>query len=155
MDEHRGTVVTHSKDTRAPRRVGVIGRSGAVVGLMLVVVGSAFAFALTSSTAAHTSLPSHIEVGAGVTTQSTSPVVTTTTSTPSSSTTLPGTPPSVTSTTSGVPKSSTTRSGANEQTTVVKAIANVRVEDDRGSPIDDEGVEAKSGNSVHETSGDN
>jgi hypothetical protein len=152
--EEPGSEVTASKKARPPRRGGVIGRSGAVVGLMLVVVGSAFAFALTSSTAAHTTLPSHIEVGSGIATQPTSPVATTTTSTPLSSTTSTSTPHSATATTSTIPKRSTTSPSSNEQTTVVKPVPTVRVEDDHGSPIDDEGAEGASGKSDDQTSGD-
>ena len=69
------------------------------------------------------------------------------------STTIPR--PSTTTSTSPQ-RSTTSPSGTtgNEQTTVVKPISTVRVEDDDGSPIDNEGVEAASGNSDHETSGD-
>ena len=130
------------------QRVRVIGSSGAAVGILLVVLSSALAIILSSSTSAHTTLPQDIQIQA------------TTATAPKSSTTMPSTSTSVPPTsTTGMPATTTTSSVATSiplrtvapsssdsgKTTVVNAVPTVRIEDNRGNQVADEGSEARSG----------
>jgi len=133
--------------------IEVIGRSGVLVGLALVVVASALAFALTSTTASHSGLPSRIEVGFGVIASTTTSTTVTTSSSTLSTTTAPR-PTTTTSTTSPGASLHPPKAKGNEQTTVIRPVPTVRVEDDKGRQIDDEGAESTSGTADHETSGD-
>lgn len=133
-------------------RVGVLGRSGAVVGLLLIVVASALAFALTDSTAARTTLPSQIQIGRAATTAP-SAVSTTISATTTTAVSPSTTSPQVTSTTislpltTSVPSTTIASSSSNsgKTTIVVKAVPTVRVEDDKGNQLGDEGSEAGTG----------
>ena len=119
-------------------RAEIIGRSGVLFALVLVVGGSVLAFALTSSTALRVSLPPQIEVGPGVTTTTTT---TTTTTIPffPTTTTATSVPPT---TATSEPRSTTTlpATAGDKKTTVVKSYPTVRIEDNSGKQIDGEGT---------------
>lgn len=128
-------------------RFRILGKSGAVVGFALVVVASALAFALTSSTAARTTLPAQLEIAANSTTTSTSspPSVTSTTAT-TTTTVVIGSTTSTTAAPTSTSVSTTTipETLGDGKTTVVKAVPTVRVEDDNGKQLDYEANEPTS-----------
>jgi hypothetical protein len=142
-----------SDAARSRDRFRILGRSGAVVGFVLVVVASGLAFALTDSTAARTTLPPQVEIAGTTTTTlpsvvTTTPPATTTTVVISTSTSTTSAPTSTSApTTTTLPQTLDTG-----KTIVVKTVPTVRVEDDNGKQLDYEGSETASGAS-DDTSG--
>ncbi len=139
--------------TAARPRARARRQSGAVGAIILVALGTSVALGITISSTAQPSLPSHIDVspaaqiGPSTATTAVPPPPPTTTRATAATTGAPGR-----STTSPSPVPTT--SGNTESTTIVQVFPTVRVEDDRGRQISDEGTETKSGTGTHEPSGD-
>jgi hypothetical protein len=129
-------------------------QSGALGAIILVAIGTSVALGITISSTARPSLPSHIDISPAAQVR---PNPTTTAVPPLGSTTTAPTAVAVTtvagrSTTS--PSSVPTTSAATDRTTVVQVFPTVRVEDERGRQIRDEGAEVRNGTGSHEPSSD-
>lgn len=161
---HASQGLSNSGGLTSRGRVGILGRSGAAVGLLLVVIASALAFVLTDSTAARITLPQQIQIRASTTTvppavPTTSTTSTTTTTSLSSSTSTTTSTPSSSTTPSpistSVPSTTIAPSASDSgKTIVVKVVPTVRVEDDKGNRLGDEGSEAGKGASDDKSGAD-
>ena len=110
-----------SRPVRRARRTGAVHRASLGAVVLLVAAAPVLAFSLTVSGAAHTTLPSALEIGSGR--------VATTTTAPPTTIVPPTTIGSTTTTTVVATKTS-------KQTTVVSPIPNVSLEDDKGRKLD-------------------